>query len=328
MSPASSLCSVPVRAVGGLRGVAALAALGLFVSPSLAQFHVSGGIGQLYDQTTTVDEGNYDRTAATLEGEGVTFDQNTDEVNQIPGQHSQANSLGDVFGLHAHAFAQVIKPFQTNVDTDPFPRRFGITSTANVFGDYSVTVSNPNEPAGASVSTFFTMHLHGETIQGAGNTPDTINMARADAGGQVTIRGIVGGVFETPAGGSFTRQIDNGTPSNYDTGALMDFVNDRDVVTGAFTVKNGEPFTVEAQLQAYATAIGDFRESFTAEANSDLGNTLTFVTDRPVFDLPAGYTANSTDGGIIDNAFVAPEPGCIALIAAALLMFPRRSRAR
>jgi hypothetical protein len=303
------------------RGVGALAALVVtwLASPALAQYHVSGGIGLLYDQTTTIGEGNYDRQGGVQQGGGVNYDQNGDTPSQTPSVHAQANSLGDIGGLHAHAYAQVIKPFQTFADTDPFQRRYGVTATANATGDYSVTVSNPAVAPGTPVQTSFTVHLHGETIQGAGNTPDTINASGANAGAQVSFGGI-------PGGGSFTRQVENGTADpQYGSGALVNFVNDQDVTTGQFTVLNDQPFTVEVFLQAYATALGDYRESFSAEANSDFGGTLTFATDRPVFDLPAGYTANSVDGGIVDNVFVAvPEPGCVAAGAVGVMALARR----
>jgi hypothetical protein len=316
--------------VGTAHAALGLAVFALFASPALAQYHVSGGIGQFDDggSGNSIPRGAYDRQGAIQQGGGVTYDQNGDTANQIAALHSQANSLGDITGLHAHAYAQVIKPFQTFADTDPNQHRFGIFATGNVIGDYSVTVSNPNVAPGTPVSTFFTVHLHGETIQGASNTPDTINMSRADAGAQATARGIVDGIYGTPGGGAFNRQVDNGTaePQN-GSGSLINFVNDLDFSTEPFVVMNDQPFTVEMFLQASATAIGDYRESFTAEANSDFGSTLTFATDRPVFDLPSGYTANSLDGGIVNNTFVAvPEPGCLALAGMALVILALRFR--
>jgi hypothetical protein len=312
------------------RGAAALAAVLLvsLATTARAQYHVSGGIGEFDDggSGNSISLGSYDRQGAIQQGGGVTFNQNGDTTNQIPALHSQADSLGNITGLRAHAYAQIIKPFQSGIDIDPFQHRYGIFADGTAIGDYSVTVSNPNVAPGTPVSTFYTVHLHGETIQGAGNTPDTINMSRADAGAQASIRAIVNGVYSTPAGGSFNRQVENGTETQTGSGALLNFVNDADFSTDPFTVINGEPFTVEMFLQASATAIGDFRESFTAEANSNFGGTLTFATDRPVFDLPAGYTANSVDGGIVNNVFVAPEPACISFCGAALVIFVHRSR--
>ncbi len=282
-----------------------------FAATALAQYRVGGGISAYNDggSGNSIPLGSYDRQGPVQQGDGVMFDQNGDTPNQIPALHSQANSLGDITGLHAHSFAQVNKPFQTNAATDPFPHRYGIFASSDAIGDYSVTVNNPMFAPGTSVLTDFHVHLHGETIQGAGNTPDTINLSRADTLAQVSFSSI-------PGGGSFTRQVDNGTvETQFGSGALINFANDADIVTGQFTVMNGVPFTIELQLTTSAIAIGDYRESFGAEANTDFGGTLTFATDRPVFDLPTGYTANSVDGGIVNNAFVVPEPGSTALFA-------------
>jgi hypothetical protein len=53
-----------------------------------------------------------------------------------------------------------------------------------------------------------------------------------------------------------------------------------------------------------------------ADALSDYSHTLTFPASGPVFNLPAGYTANSPDAHIVNNMFV-PEPGSLVLLVSA-----------
>ncbi len=52
---------------------------------------------------------------------------------------------------------------------------------------------------------------------------------------------------------------------------------------------------------------------------ADFGHTLRFPTDRPVFDLPAGFTANSAAFGIVDNQYVVPEPATAVLLGLAVI---------
>jgi hypothetical protein len=50
----------------------------------------------------------------------------------------------------------------------------------------------------------------------------------------------------------------------------------------------------------------------------DFGDTFGFASPAHLFNLPAGYTANSASGGIVDNASAShgvPEPGMLALLA-------------
>jgi len=64
--------------------------------------------------------------------------------------------------------------------------------------------------------------------------------------------------------------------------------------------------------------------------SGDFDNTFSWATDRPVFDLPPGYTVNGM--GIVDNHYTVPEPAngfaalCLALVS---VFYPRnRSRSR
>jgi hypothetical protein len=53
--------------------------------------------------------------------------------------------------------------------------------------------------------------------------------------------------------------------------------------------------------------------------SADFEHTLSFPKDRPVFDLPPGFTANSAALGIVDNQYVVPEPATAVLLGLAVM---------
>ena len=57
----------------------------------------------------------------------------------------------------------------------------------------------------------------------------------------------------------------------------------------------------------------------TGSATVEFGNTFSFATNGPVFDLPAGVTVNG--GGIVNNIFGSPVPlpGTLPLLGSGLL---------
>ena len=57
-------------------------------------------------------------------------------------------------------------------------------------------------------------------------------------------------------------------------------------------------------------------------------DTFTLASGGPAFDLPAGFTANAPDLGIIDNVHHVPEPAVAWLLASAsgVLGYDRRRR--
>ncbi|HUP08973.1 MAG TPA: hypothetical protein VMU47_17565 [Caldimonas sp.] len=99
------------------------------------------------------------------------------------------------------------------------------------------------------------------------------------------------------------------------------------------TVPIGVPVDFFMSLTTRAHAVG----SGSASATADWGDTMSLPLDAPVFDLPAGVTANDPEAFIFDNRFIPPdavspvdEPPAIAMLAAGLAVlgaFARRRRA-
>lgn len=84
--------------------------------------------------------------------------------------------------------------------------------------------------------------------------------------------------------------------------------NHAPIATPAFTVPTGVPIIEEWSIEADANnrAVGDF------------SSTMSFPTSGPVFDLPAGFTVDSSEGRIQDNQWLGvpvPEPGSSSLLA-------------
>jgi hypothetical protein len=104
------------------------------------------------------------------------------------------------------------------------------------------------------------------------------------------------------------------------------------LVTPDAMVAINTPFTLDLTLKASATAGWRFDGTTSAStdalatAHANFSNSLTLGSNGRVFNLPAGYTANSIDGMIVDNRLV-PEPSNdlllimgIALTAAFMLV--------
>jgi hypothetical protein len=94
--------------------------------------------------------------------------------------------------------------------------------------------------------------------------------------------------------------------------------------TQNFSVPTNTPVAVELDLAV--ESIGN--------AHADFLHTAGFSLTGPAFNLPAGYTANSNDGLIVDNQFVgseapaAPEPASWALLATGLALAVTRYASR
>jgi len=89
-----------------------------------------------------------------------------------------------------------------------------------------------------------------------------------------------------------------------------------------------QPFALFLALSAETGVYDSVAAAFgTYSATADMNyyDTLSFPTSGPVFNLPSGYTVNSVEGDIVNNAFLGgpaasvPEPSSLVLIGTALL---------
>jgi hypothetical protein len=103
----------------------------------------------------------------------------------------------------------------------------------------------------------------------------------------------------------FDQTVDsNGNQS----GSLFD---SRSITTKNFTLRTGRFYRMLLVLQANTDssygASGVKNVNLFADSLSDFSHTLTFKAGGDVFNLPAGFTANSAESQIVANSFV-PEP--------------------
>jgi hypothetical protein len=106
--------------------------------------------------------------------------------------------------------------------------------------------------------------------------------------------------------------VNGSVPTSGGFGVLANFSGNDVLTTDPFTVTANTPFSLTFSLSDVTSAAISDGGAGNATAIADFSNTLTFVDDRPVFDLPNGYTANSLEAGIIDNRFT-PADGAAAI---------------
>ena len=114
-------------------------------------------------------------------------------------------------------------------------------------------------------------------------------------------------------------------------GLLQNFTGNNNVISDVFAVTANQPFSIKIILGVDATSTLDGTDSGLVLAAAHFSNTLSFVTDGPVFSLPEGYTANSISGNIVDNRFVpavVPLPAGIWLLGTAFAALGGRLRQR
>ena len=116
----------------------------------------------------------------------------------------------------------------------------------------------------------------------------------------------------TPQAQSFTYFQNRDTSGTF-IGSLFDSGR---ITTQPFSFYNGvnNQLIVELFVRVQGSA-GGYSTSFDAFADAlvDFSHTVTFANSGPVFNIPDGYSVNSVEAQITDNAFV-PEPAGLTLL--------------
>ncbi|MBX7165540.1 MAG: PEP-CTERM sorting domain-containing protein [Pirellulales bacterium] len=220
------------------------------------------------------------------------------------------SSEASIFGLKSSSYARAV-----NESNFPLNFDFTFSNSTNaiaVWSDFIVT-----GPAGPSTVPISVNALIDGSIlasMGSGSSPTS------RLGGSVEFyieSGLSGGFWNNSFGGTYGLSI---TPSGgpvYDrTGLLANFDGSTVVTTGVFNVPVNTPFAIRFGMNTTTVLRTEYGSVFSMEVGVDFSHTAKFVTDGPAFNLPAGYTINSVDAGIVNNAYVAvPEPSTLWLSA-------------
>jgi hypothetical protein len=286
---------------------------------SAADYLIQGGIGQAIPSFAAYSSyGSFDMSVPVPVGRELRYDQNGDAANHVASVHMQTNVLTEPFAFHGHSFVQVIKPFSSVTDN----REIRLTASSNTY--VQGLTSSITGPAG-NVTATLNMHLSGTAASGTSFTPDSLYSPRADNFLSLSLRVNGLNVIDGQYGVSVT---DGGAPVIFEAGKIVNYNGNMIIVSNPFTVPTNTPFTIDVVFATVANVSYAPNESFTAQTNIDFGSTFSFATDRPVFNLPAGYSAQSAEIGITDNALIlpVPEPASLALLIPAAVLVLRRHR--
>jgi hypothetical protein len=299
------------RARSAVWAVFASVLVSLAVPARAASYDISGSI--TFQVPDTVVLNSYNVAGPVMNSRQVLYD----DVAPNRVWHGRAGSGADAYGLHASTYVGANNI--ANGDSGGLLFR----ATASVLASFTdVVIAGP--VGATSVQAPINFHLSGQQILGPYTSDSPVFTSNVQS--SVALQ-----VFAdtNSAGGSSNFFYRNGVVSPpQQTGLLAGLGNSADVQTPVWTLPVNTPFTLTLQLNTAAAVSVVFSDGYITSALSDFGNTLSFATDRPVFTLPAGYTVNSADAGIVNNTFSTPVPeaSSAALLLAGLafvLLVPR-----
>lgn len=235
---------------------------------------------------------------------------NYDSATGDPATLGVGSSEASIFGLKSSSYSRAIN--ESN-----FPLNFDFnftnsTSAIAVWKDFIVTGPAGPSTVPISVNALIEGSIAASIAQGSSPT--------SRLGGSVEFyieSGLQNDFFWTISyGGTYGLSITAGDGPVYDrTGLLANFDGSTVVTTGVFNVPVNTPFAIRFGLNTTTVLRTQYGSISSMEVGVDFSHTAKFVTDGPAFNLPVGYTINSVDAGIVNNAYVVPEPSTIWLSA-------------
>jgi hypothetical protein len=227
-------------------------------------------------------------------------------------------------GLHAYNVASMEN--RNTIDNNvPVSEGLTSSSTAYVRFDDCIVTGTGTAPVRTRISALFEGALSTNTIFGGSPRPELAELG-SYASATITLKANGQSILPDSLI-SLDHQFDYSKADAF--GALSGFAGRKVVSSDVFTVIPNKPFSVQFGISTLASVAYNSVTAGSMRAGADFANTYSFATDRPVFELPAGYTMNSVSGHIVDNRFTpVPEPTSMAALglgAAALLRRRKRT---
>ena len=186
-------------------------------------------------------------------------------------------------------------------------------------------INNAQNNTPIEVSTNFFLDGFFSLMDGSGDT-------RVSAGISVNYGLGTGPANAVTTIGGISRTRDRGNLSANNSGVFANaglsdamFINDT-FTSAALTVPVGLPLPLT--LRIIVGTQGASRDGGTIAGTSDFHDTLFFVANGPVFNLPDGYTANSLTARIVDNHLQAvPVPAAMVVFSGGIVALGLTRRA-